>query len=352
MSDGTTPGGLPGRQVPPLDVLVPGGRDLPVDFREGIPPDCPHPPVSFHAMAAATGGAFHNDPERVADDRRPVLLLIPARASRALAAVKLLRARGHPVLVTWKECGTRQLEKAWRRPGYGKTMAGIQALASVWVAASPGAAEVLASRMPGAEREVLPTPYPVDLPGWTEAAALADRRGVFIGTGEWSLPFRRHREAVELAVRLAERFPETPVTVVNRDGFSGAVRTFAATRGRVRPIPPMAYGDYLRTMAAHRVVIQRDEGGVPGQVAGDSLLAGLPCLGGGGMVDRLAYPHLPGAGASPEEVFECAARLLSDDGYWEETVRAARENAIEKISFAAFGKRWAGVAKVLHPPGD
>lgn len=349
MSAKTAPGELPGRRLPPLDVLVPGGRDLPMDFGRGIPRDCPHPPVSFHAMAAATGGAFHNDPGGVTDDRRPVLLLIPGRASRALEAGNLLRARGHPVLVTWKECGTRQIQKAWRRPGYPGTMARIGELASAWIAASPGAGRVLASWMPDARTVILPTPYPVDVPGWTSSLSPpSDRKGVFIGTREWGVSFRRHRESVMLAARLAARFPGMPVTAVNRDGLSGVVRTALAARGRVKLVPPMGYGPYLQTMAAHRVVLQRDIGGVPGQVAGDSLLAGLPCLGGNGMVDRLAYPHLPGGGASPEEVFECAARLLSDDCYWEETVRTARENALGKISFAAFRKRWARTLEILY----
>jgi hypothetical protein len=300
-------------------------------------------------MAAATGGSFHTDPGAVADDRRPVLLLIPGRACRALEAGKLLKARGHPVLVTWKECGTRQLQKAWRRPGYPGTMARIGSLASAWVAASPGAGSVLASRMPDARTVVLPTPYPVDVPGWTSALSPpSDRTGIFIGTREWGAAFRRHREAVVLAARLADRFPGMPVTAVNPEGLSGVIRTALAARGRVKLVPPMAYGAYIQTMAAHRVVIQRDIGGVPGQVAGDSLLAGLPCLGGNGMVDRLAYPHLPGGGASTDEVCECAARLLSDDDYWVETVRAARENALKKLSFGAFRKRWARTLEILH----
>ena len=42
------------------------------------------------------------------------------------------------------------------------------------------------------------------------------------------------------------------------------------------------YVDYLRVMAAHKIVFQLDTSFVPGQVAGDALICRLPCVGGNG----------------------------------------------------------------------
>ena len=81
-----------------------------------------------------------------------------------------------------------------------------------------------------------------------------------------------------------------PVTVCNVDGRRGRklLRALGADNLRVlegrRP-----YGEYLRAMAACRVVFQLDESAVPGQVAGDALLCRMPCIGGNGAIDQIAF---------------------------------------------------------------
>jgi hypothetical protein len=305
-----------------------------VEFSEGI-----HPPVSFHGMAAATGGAFHNSVSTVAGDRRAVLVLVPRRAERALEAVETLCSRGHSVLASWKECGAHQLDAAWNRSGSEEVFQRIGKTAAAWVAASPAAKEFLARRMPHARVLELPTPYPLDVPGWKRDAPYTSRRGIFIGTREWREPSRRHRDAMRIAAALARRLPETRITVVNRDGIMGLLRALSLCGPGVRTLRPMEYRRYLDCMARHRIVLQRDASGVPGQVAGDAALAGVPCLGGNGMVDRLVFPHLPGADASDDEILACATSLLTSSEAWKEAVETAEENAMEKVSFRAFRER-------------
>ena len=336
--------------VGPLDVIVPHGRDEHMDFSDGVPPPSPlyHPPVSFHGMAAATAGMFHCDPSTVVSDSRAVLVLIPNRFWRAVETAELLSSRGHPILASWKECGRHQLHAAWKQKGYETAMHRMRRTASAWVASSPAGMELLGSRMRGVRVIELPTPYPVELPDWQfTLPENRKREGLFIGTREWRVPSRRHRNALRIASRLAKDDPGLTVTVVNPDGILGKLRILLLSGRTATPVPPMKYGDYLKCMAGQRLVLQRDRSGVPGQVAGDALLAGIPCLGGDGMIDRIAFPHLPGAGAKDEEVLESARRLLTDDSAWSAAVEGARGMAEHHVSFQAFRRSWSKVLRSL-----
>lgn len=331
---------------PPLDVVSPGGRDLFMDFAEGIPAPGrgSHPPVNFHGMAAATGGAFHKDPSTVTPDGRVVLLLVPRRAERVLEAARILKTAGHTVLATWKECGNHQIMDFFRRPGNGKAFDLLREFATAWIASSPAALENLKARVNDAPLLELPTPYPVDLPEWRMGSAEpASRRGVFVGTREWNVPSRRHGAALGMAARLVRELPDLSVTVVNTGGMAGLIRILCVMgiKGTVRPAGRVPYCEHLLRVSRSRLVLQRDESGVPGQVAGDALLTGTPCLGGNGMIDRLAFPHLPGAGASDDEVADRALRLLTDDADWSDAVAVSRENGMGRASFSAFRKLWS-----------
>ena len=96
----------------------------------------------------------------------------------------------------------------------------------------------------------------------------------------------------------------------------------------------LPYPEYLRLMARHRIVFQLDRSGVPGQVAGDALLCGLPCVGGDGAIDRLVFPELCGTSLSVQSAVNVAKGLLEDDPYYTATLSRARELALEKVSFA------------------
>lgn len=327
-----------------LEVLVPQGRDAHVSYADGPPSpgESSHEPINFHAMAAATGGGFHASADTIKADRRAVLVLIPRRSRRAIEAVKELRDRGHRVLATWKECGAHQLDQAWSDPDHEVVIGELDGMIDAWVAASPAASDRLAARHPRAKVIALPTPYPVDVASWQRwPMPAADRSGIFIGTREWGTPLRRHAEAVRLAVALAKRHEGLAITVVNTEGWRGWWRIWrAAGNVNMMDLNRMPYLSLLEVMSRHRLILQRDASGVPGQVAGDALLAGVPCLGGGGMVDGLVYPHLPGAAAGDDEIMAAADALLTNPHHADEVMEQARANAMATVSFGAFRKQW------------
>jgi len=341
------------RDHPPLDVIVPGGRDVFIDFALGVPApgSGAHPPVSFHGMAAASGGAFHNDPATVSPDGRAVLLLLPGRADRALDTARTLKAAGHHVLATWKECGRHQIRGFFQRPGNEGAFNLLRGSVTAWIASSPAALECLGSRVNDAPVLVLPTPYPLDLPEWRFGGAEpSTRKGLFIGTREWRVPSRRHRSAMKIAARLSRELPGLEVTVVNSGGVAGLIGTVRVMgiNGNVRSVRRAPYHEHLLRVSGSRLVLQRDESGVPGQVAGDALLAGVPCLGGDGMIDGLAFPHMSGAGADDDEVAARALRLLTDDDDWTAAVMASRWNGMARASFSAFRKLWSEARRSIR----
>jgi hypothetical protein len=101
----------------------------------------------------------------------------------------------------------------------------------------------------------------------------------------------------------------------------------------------MPYPRYLRTVPAHKLVLQLDSSAVPGQVAGDALLCRLPCVGGNGTTERLAFPELCGHGRTAEQVLDLAARMLEHPHDVTETMEEALRLARERLSFSAVARR-------------
>jgi hypothetical protein len=170
----------------------------------------------------------------------------------------------------------------------------------------------------------LPTPYPVDDPRWDFSRPLAERSGIFIGTREWSVPSRRHEQAVREAVALG-----VPVTVVNEGrwlrGWLNRRRLRALGVAPERILQRMKYTDYLTAMSRCRLVYQCDASAVPGQIAGDALLCRMPCVGGSnGAIEREVFAGLPDA-----------ATLLRDDAAWQAAVDESQRLARERVSFGA-----------------
>lgn len=330
-----------------LEVLVPQGRDTHVDYARGTPSpgESAHEPINFHAMAAATGGAFHASVDTIRSDRRHVLVLITRRARGLSDAIDTLLDRGHRVFFAWKECGCHQLDDWFAVEENVSLVRRLEDRIAGWIAPSPASLDRLRSWRPRSPVYELPTPYPIDEPGWQRYDLPASERGgIFIGTREFSVATRRHRESIAIAARLANARPGLAITVINGDGWSGAWKLWRATGGlNVCSFPPMSYKAYAEMISRHRLVLQRDASGVPGQVAGDALLAGVPCLGGNGMVDRLAFGHLPTAADGEDEVVAAVERLLDDEAYADEVMRAARERAHATVSFGAFRRRWSEI---------
>lgn len=337
---------------PPLEVIVPHGRDDFADYRGGVPAPAAgaHAPVNFHALAAASGACFHRTTATVPRSSRHVLVLVPRRAGRALRALRALRRRGHAVLVGWKECGAHQIAAQMERWFAVARWRALLAECDAALAASPAAEAFFDARDDARGKlVVLPTPYPLELGAWDFSQPLEARAGIFVGTREPGVPSRRHAGAVALALRAA-RAAGTHVTVLQAgpevvraggDAGSGAADGQPDLRVVAGPLP---YADYLRLMSRHRVVVQRDASAVPGQVAGDALLCRMPCLGGNGMVDRIAFPFLPAADDGDDDALAATVALLRDPDAWRAAVARSQRLAAERLSFAAFARHWRGIA--------
>src|SRR4029453_12947045 len=94
-----------------------------------------------------------------------------------------------------------------------------------------------------------------------------------------------------------------------------------------------SYSDYLRDVARHKIVLQLDRSHVPGQVAGDALLCRMPCVGGDGAIDQLAFPEVCGYGRSLGELNDLAMRLLRDPEFYSATVAASQQGARERVGY-------------------
>ena len=304
-----------------LAVLNPGGRDPEQRFPDGAgAPDVHvHAPVNYHAYAACTRGGFFRDVRAIPDDMRAVLLLLRSDLKPALAALDALKSDGRTVAVSWKESGQHQVAEQLDSTVNLALFREICARADGALSSTPKLVRLYIAA--GANVSAfIPTPYPVDDARWDFSRPLAERSGIFIGTREWNVPSRNHAAAL-----LRASSPGAPVTVFNPDGRAGRKKIDAIFPGSVRVIEErLPYPDYLREMAKCRVVFQLDSSAVPGQVAGDALLCRMPCIGGNGAVDRVAF----GDGGDLES-------LLRDDKAWLDAVDASQARARESLSFSA-----------------
>jgi hypothetical protein len=92
-------------------------------------------------------------------------------------------------------------------------------------------------------------------------------------------------------------------------------------------------------MARHKIVLQLDTSFVPGQVAGDALLCRVPCAGGNGAIDRLAFPETCGFARTISEVEQLASRLLSDGEFYQSNVKAMIPAASKSLGFGTIAKQ-------------
>ena len=148
---------------------------------------------------------------------------------------------------------------------------------------------------------------------------------------------RNHLGALFVARRLSEQTGEQ-VTVFNFDRRKGArlIAGIGLAAEKMRMLErKLSYPDYLRQVARHKIVLQLDTSFVPGQVAGDALLCRVPCVGGNGAIDRLAFPDTCGFARSIEDIGHAALRLLTDGPFYQETVAKMETVASPRLSFEA-----------------
>src|SRR5205085_6241920 len=179
----------------------------------------------------------------------------------------------------------------------------------------------------------IPTPYPIEDQRWNFSVRMPQQSGIFVGTREWNVPSRNHLAALVIARQLCKATSE-PVTVANLDGYRGRrlLSELEFPDGKLRVIEKWKfYPDYLRAMAHHKIVMQLDHSHVPGQVAGDTLLCRIPCVGGDGAIERIAFSKTSREVRTLNEVASMASDLLKNPEL-REAVSPNRRNAHENGS--------------------
>lgn len=325
-----------------IAVLNPGGRDPEQSFRDGAgaPDPAKHAPVNFHGFAACMNGSFHRTDLTIPQSTNWVVLVLRRDLKACRQALVELRALKKTVLITLKEAGAHQIAELLSDPGRMKLFRHICERADGAIATTPDALPIY--RSAGARAvEFIPTPYPVEDERWDFSIPWEERSGIFIGTREFLVPSRNHLLALQTIREIAEPMYE-PVTIFNVDGWRGRrlIESLKWTEGLLKVIPGrLSYPAYLMLMARHKIVFQLDTSAVPGQVAGDALLCRMPCVGGNGTTERLAFPDYCGHGRGGEELFQVAARLIEHTHDLDAAASEALSLAKERIGFVAVRKQ-------------
>jgi hypothetical protein len=324
-----------------LTVLNPGGHDPQQQFHTlPAPSEGAHPPINFHAFAACTSGAFHRDAPSALAENTPLLPLLRSDFRASERALADLKSEGRIVAVSLKETGLHQIAQQLRDPAKLSRFMKVVADADACIATTPEAAEIYqrvrANRDP-ATVAFIPTPYPIEDQRWDFSVPRNEQSGIFIGTREWDVPSRNHLAALLVARELCEATGE-PVTVVNLDGYKGRrlLGELNFSKGKLRLIEKwLPYPGYLREVARHKIVLQLDRSHVPGQVAGDALLCRIPCLGGDGAIDRIAFSKTCGKGRTISEIASMGLDLLRNADLRSAITAESERHALEQLSFQA-----------------
>jgi len=324
-----------------LSVLSPGGRDLEQYFDEPVGPDEPgHPPVNLHAFAACTNGSFHCATKNAIAENRPILLVVRGNFRASERALSECHKEKRIVAIALKETGLHQIAEQLDDHKKLARFIKIVALADGCIATTPEAAEIYRRLRPERDPSTvafIPTPYPLEDSRWQFTVPPSEQRGIFIGTREWDVPSRNHLNALLLAREILAASGE-PVTVFNLDGRKGEKRlselNFPAGKLRIHD-KREPYADYLREIARHKLVLQLDRSRVPGQVAGDALLARSICVGGDGAIDRLAFANYCGEGRTTAQLKTIALELLKNTAERAKAIVETHWRAAERISFQA-----------------
>jgi hypothetical protein len=325
-----------------LTVLNPGGRDATQDFPDGAGETAlPHPPTNFHAYAACTRGSFQRESKNGFAQNTPVLLLLRGDFAASERALDTLQKAGRFVAVSLKEAGLHQIANQLQNSARLARFVRIVQKANACLAPTPETADLYQALCGDNRVAFIPTPYPIDDARWDFSRPVEQRAGIFIGTREWDVPSRNHLAALLVARHLGETTSE-PVTVFDNEGRKGGrlLSELGFAAGKLRVLnKKLAYPDYLRELARHKIVLQLDTSFVPGQVAGDALLCRVPCVGGNGAVDRLAFPETCGFGRSIAEIEQLASRLLGDGDFYRASTAAIIPAAMKTLGFGAVAKQ-------------
>ncbi|HEY2138445.1 MAG TPA: hypothetical protein VGH00_00090, partial [Chthoniobacterales bacterium] len=284
---------------------------------------------------------FQRETKNALEKETPVLVLLRGDFVASERAVDALQKAGRFVAVSLKETGLHQIANQLQNSARLARFIRVVRKANACLAPTQESADLYRALRGDDGSAFIPTPYPIDDARWDFSRPIEQRAGIIVGTRDWNVPSRNHLAALLLARRLSERTGEH-VTVFDYEGRKGvrllAELGFAADKLRVLN-KKLGYPDYLREMARHKIVLQLDTSFVPGQVAGDALLCRLPCVGGNGAVDRLAFPDTCGFTRSIAETEQIASRLLTDRNFYRASISAMIPAASKCISFEVVARR-------------
>jgi hypothetical protein len=325
-----------------LAVLDPGGRDPDQNFPDGAgaPTEQAVPPLGGQAFAACTSGLFVRRDQDIPAEQKEVLLLLGTELKKSRQAMVELRAAGKTIALAWKDARPFEIAAQLSKPKMLQLFQEICQRADGAIATTP---DLLPFFTAANVRHVefMPTPVPVEDERWNFSTPYEERRGIFIGTRDFAAPAQNHLAALMTVRQLASSMYET-VTVFNPDGWRGRrlIAKLGFEEALLRVIEQrVPYSTYLQVIGKHKLVWQLDASAGVGRVAGDALLARVPCVGGQGTTERLAFPDLCGFGRDGEQLFDLAARLLEHPHDCEAVVQRAVETAKEKVSFTAVHAR-------------
>jgi len=344
-----------------LAVLNPGGRDPHISYANGpgAPGDYGHPPINFHAYAAATGGDFLDSVNTALNNHyEAVLVLIRRRVKVSLAAVQRLKEAGRTVLVSWKESGpyqiAEQLGSSATLDSYQEILSLADGVLSPCAVLPPRWGWISATEFARKTR-FIPTPYPLEYDSWDFGKPVDQRKGILVGTREFFTPIRNHLLTLAESAALTADL-NVPVTVINSDKKAGRRMLQqleeSFPEGSLRIIDrPLPYREYLDLMASHKLVFQLDRGAVPGQVAGDSLLCRTLCVGGNSAIEKLVFPDFADTvGSSLDGLRTKVRHLLSDDSAYQSAVDTANQRAGATISYTTVANQLRAFVDEMSSP--
>lgn len=317
-------------------VVQPGARSRNRSFVSGPggPDDAGPAPEGVYAYAACLGGGFHRSLRTVLSNADDVLLILDKKNLRkALAALKALRKRGARVRVSCRDTRSADFAALLSDVTRFDLFREICRSADGAIATTPESVS-LYETAGATEVPFIPPPCPVDHPAWDFSQPAGKRRGIFIGTNSFLSGGANHMAALMAADRLSREL-ECPLAVVNTEGRRGGMILKSLRKNN--PLffiveAPVPYADLLRVMSLHRIVWQLDGDEGPGASASAALLCRIPCVGGNGAVERIAFPGISSP-ASREDLLESARLLLTNDKAWQEEVEASQHRAAEFLSF-------------------
>lgn len=292
-------------------------------------------PVGVAAFAAGPGAVWCRDPAAVPAGASAVLVVLAGPLARFPDVLRSLPATGRTVVVALADSGGMPVADLVAKPEGLRAFYAICRLADAAIATSAESEHFFRDAgMPLVE--FIPPPCPVDDPRWDLSVDPGRRRGILIGTADFVAHYRNHAAALlslrELAVESSQ-----PVTVVRTGGIFDRRMLRQVRRhwppGLLRVVSgPLAPARFARLMAAHKLVFQLEWAGGAGDVAATALLCRIPCVGGHGAVERIAFPGLTGFGRTTEDLLALAAGLLRDAGAAADAVAEARARARTRLA--------------------